>query len=63
MFGNDWLLYKKTYFNTNDLDYVVSNVAVFFIVGIWSENILNGSQPLTEIKHQIYLVSGVAIPN
>jgi hypothetical protein len=28
------LVYKEAYFNTNDLDHVVPNIAIFFVVGV-----------------------------
>jgi hypothetical protein len=60
------LVYKKTYFNTNDLDYVVSSVAISLLQefdDVFPEDIPNGLPPLKEIKHQIDFVSRAVIPN
>jgi hypothetical protein len=60
------LVYKKTYFNTNDLDYVVSSVAISLLQefdDVFLKDIPNGLPPLRGIKHQIDFVFGVTIPN
>jgi hypothetical protein len=59
-------VYKKTYFNTNDLDYVVFSVAISLLQefnDVFPEDIPNGLPPLRGIKHQIDFVSRAAIPN
>jgi hypothetical protein len=51
------LVHKKTYFNTNDLDYVVSSVAISLLQefdNVFPEDIPNGLPPLRGIKHQIF---------
>jgi hypothetical protein len=60
------LMYKKTYFNTNDLDYVISSVAISLLQefdDVFPEDIPNGLPPLKGTKHQIDFVSRAAILN
>ena len=60
------LVHKKAYFNTNDLDYVVSSVAISLLQefdDVFLKDIPNGLPPLRGIKHQIDFVFGVTIPN
>jgi hypothetical protein len=50
-------VHKKVYFNTNDLDYVVSSAAISLLQefdDVFPENIPNGLPPLRGIKHQIF---------
>jgi hypothetical protein len=60
------LVYKKTYFNTNDLDYVIPSTAIFLLQefdDVFPKDIPNGLPPLMGIEHQIDLVPGALIPN
>jgi hypothetical protein len=60
------LVYKKTYFNANDLNYVVPNGVVSLLHefdDVFLKDIPNGLPPLRGIKHQIDFVFGVTIPN
>jgi hypothetical protein len=50
-------VHKKAYFNTNDLDYVVSSVAISLLQefdDIFPEDIPNGLPLLRVFKHQIF---------
>jgi hypothetical protein len=60
------LVYKETYFNTNDLDSTIPSVAVSLMQefdDVFPEVIPNGLPPLRGIEHQIDLVPGASIPN
>ena len=60
------LVYKEAYFNTNDLDHVVPNIAIFLLQefeDVFPKDIPSGLLPLEGIEYQIDLVSRVAIPN
>jgi hypothetical protein len=59
------LVYKEAYFNSNDLDYAISSVAVSLLQEF--DNVFpavpSGLPPSSGIKHQIDLVLGALIPN
>jgi len=59
------LVFNATYFNTNKLNPYIAIVCVSLFhdyEGIFSNEIPSGLLPIREIKHQIDLVSVVAIP-
>jgi len=59
-------LYKKTYFNTNNLDHCLSSVYVFLLQvykDIFSDEIPSELSPIRGIKHQIYPIPRAFIPN
>jgi hypothetical protein len=59
------IMYKKTYFNTNDLDHYIPSVYVFLLQDfkIFRDEIPNGLLLIRGIEHQIDLVSKAYIPN
>jgi hypothetical protein len=60
------LVYKKTYFNTNDLDSTIPSVAVSLMQefdDVFPEDIPSGLPPLRENEHQIDIVNEASIPN
>jgi hypothetical protein len=60
------LVYKKVYFNTNDLNHVVPSVIVSLLQefeDVFPEDIPSGLPPVREIEHYIDLVLMVMIPN
>jgi len=60
------LVYKKTYFNTNDLDSTIPSVAVSLMQefdDVFPEDIPSGLPPLRGNEHQIDLVHEASIPN
>ena len=60
------LMYKKAYFNTNDLDFAIPSVVVSLMQefdDVFPEDIPNGLPPLRGIEHQIDLVPEALIPN
>jgi len=59
-------VYEEAYFITNDLDHVMSNVAISLLQefeDVIPEDIPNGLPPLRGIEHEIDLVPETAIPN
>jgi hypothetical protein len=60
------LVYKETYFNTNDLDSAIPSVAVSLMQefdNVFPEDIPSRLPPLRGIEHQIDLVPEASIPN
>uniref|UniRef100_A0A6N2L0P2 Uncharacterized protein n=1 Tax=Salix viminalis TaxID=40686 RepID=A0A6N2L0P2_SALVM len=60
------LVYKKNYLNTNNVDFVVPNVAVSLLLeynDVFPGDILSGLPLIRSIEHQIDLVLGASIPN
>jgi hypothetical protein len=59
------LMYKKTYFNTNDLNHCIPSVYVFLLQDfkIFRDEIPSGLLLIRGIEHQIDLVSKAYIPN
>jgi len=59
-------MYKKSYFNSNRLNFCVSSVAKILLQefkDIFPDEICSSLPPIREIEHQIDFVPGVAIPN
>jgi hypothetical protein len=60
------LVYKKAYFNTNDLDYIVPSVAISLLQefeDVFPDDTRSGLPSLRGIEHQIDLVPRASIPN
>jgi hypothetical protein len=60
------LVYKKAYFNANDLDFYASNVIVSLLYefnNVFIEEIPSGLPLIRRIEHQIDLVHRATIPN
>jgi hypothetical protein len=60
------LVYKKAYFNANDLDFYASNVIVSLLYefnNVFIEEIPSGLPLIRRIEHQIDLVPKATIPN
>jgi len=60
------LVYKEAYFNINDLDFVVSNMAISLLQefdDVFLEDIPSRLPPLRGIEHQINLMPEALIPN
>ena len=60
------LLYKITYFNSNDLNSVVPSVATSLLqeyTDVFLEEVPSGLPPIRGIEHQIDFVPGATIPN
>jgi hypothetical protein len=60
------LVYKEAYFNINDLDSVVSNMAISLLQefdDVFLEDIPSRLPPLRGIEHQINLMPEALIPN
>ena len=60
------LVYKKAYFNANDLDFYASNVIVSLLYefnNVFIEDIPSGLLLIRRIEHQIDLVPKATIPN
>jgi hypothetical protein len=60
------LVYKKAYFNANDLDFYASNVIVSLLYefnNVFIEEIPSGLPLIRRIEHQIDLVPRATIPN
>ena len=60
------LVYKKAYFNANDLDFYASNVIVSLLYefnNVFIEEIPSGLLLIRRIEHQIDLVPRAIIPN
>jgi len=60
------LMYKEAYFNTNDLDHVMSSVAISLLQefdGLFPDDIPSGLPPLRGIEHQIDFIPWTSIPN
>ena len=60
------LVYKEAYFNINDLDSVVSNMAISLLQefdDVFLEDIPSRLPPLKGIEHQINLMPEALIPN
>jgi len=60
------LLYKKAYFNINELDSCILNIYVTLLQKfkyVFLDKISSGLSPIKEIEHQIDLISRSAIPN
>jgi len=61
-----FLVYKKAYFNFNDLDSAIPSVALSLLQefdDVFPEDISSGLPLLKRIKHQIDLVPRASIPN
>lgn len=59
-------MYRKAYFNANNLDYDVPSMAIFLLQefnDVFLEDIPSSLPLLRGIEHQIDHVLGVAIPN
>jgi hypothetical protein len=60
------LVYKESYFNTNDLDHIVPSIAISLLQefdDVLPDNTPCGLPPLRWTKHQIDFIPGVSIPN
>ena len=60
------LLYKKAYFNTNELDESLPTAVVSLLQeyeNVFPNDVLNGLPPIRGIEHQIDFVPDVTIPN
>ena len=60
------LVYKEASFNTNDLDHIVSSVAISLLQefdDVFPDDTRSGLQPLRGIEHQIDFLPGASIPN
>jgi hypothetical protein len=60
------LVYKKAYFNANNLDFYASNVIVSLLYefnNVFIEEIPSGLLLIRRIEHQIDLVPRATIPN
>jgi hypothetical protein len=60
------LVYKKAYFNANNLDFYASNVIVSLLYefnNVFIEEIPSGLLLIRRIEHQIDLVPKATIPN
>ena len=60
------LVYKEVYFNTNDLDHMVSNATISLLQDfdyLFPDDTPNGLPPLRGKEHQIHFVRGASIPN
>jgi len=60
------LVYKETYFSTNDLDHIVPSVAIALLQefdDMFPDNTPSGLPPLRGVEHQIDFVPGTSIPN
>jgi hypothetical protein len=61
-----FLLYKKTYFNTNKLDSCIPSVCVSLLQefeDVFPDEIPSGLPLISGIEHQINLILGSVIPN
>jgi hypothetical protein len=60
------LMYKEAYFNTNNLDHIVPNVAISLLQefdDLFPDDIPSGLPPLRGREHQIDFVPRASIPN
>ena len=59
------LVYKEACFNTNEIDYCVSSVAISLLQDfddLFPDDIPSRLPPLRGIKHQLDFVPGASIP-
>jgi len=60
------LVYKETYFKTNDLDHIMPSVAISLLQefdDVFPDDTPSGLRPLRGIEHQINFMPGASIPN
>jgi hypothetical protein len=60
------LVYKETFFNSDELDSCVPSVVKVFLQefeDVFSDDIPSGLPPIRGIEHQIDFVPGASIPN